>query len=358
MGSILDDAKKIKALDKSNMLDLLLDLDNQLREAKKIGENFEPKNLSIDGVNNIVFTGLGGSAIGADLIRSYTADEIKVPIIVNRNYTLPKFIDERTLLFVSSYSGNTEETLSAYEIGKSKKARILTISSNGQLEGLARKDGIDFVKIPTGFPPRCALGYSFVPPLMVLCKLGFIGNKSNEIDEMADILSRLKNELGVDTLSDSNIAKKIALTLHRKFPVIYGSNDHVDVAVTRWRGEFAENSKHLASSHFFPEMNHNEIVGWDFPSELLNQFVVIFLRDTGDHKRVAKRMDITKEILDKKGIKTLEVISQGRGLLSRIISLIYIGDMVSFYLAVLNGIDPMPVERITYLKKKLAKEPL
>ena len=315
MGNILDDAKKIKVLDRSGMLNLLLGMDNQFREAKEIGENFKPVNLSGDGVNNIVFTGLGGSAIGADIVRSYTADEIKVPVIVNRNYTLPDFVDERTLLFVSSYSGNTEETLSAYKIARNKKAVIMAISSNGRLENLARKDGINFIKIPTGYPPRCALGYSFIPLLMALSKLGFIEDKSSEIDETVNVLSRLKDELRAEAPPSSNIAKKIALALHRKFPVIYGSNDHVDVAVTRWRGEFAENSKHLASSHLFPEMNHNEIVGWDFPSELVNKFVPIFLRDTEDHKRVAVRMDITKEILDKKGVKTLEIVSRGKTLI-------------------------------------------
>ncbi|MEA3305979.1 MAG: bifunctional phosphoglucose/phosphomannose isomerase, partial [Candidatus Omnitrophota bacterium] len=294
MGNILDDAKKIKVLDKSGMLNLLMGMDNQFREAKEIGENFKPVNLSGDGVNNIVFTGLGGSAIGADLVRSYTADEIKVPVIVNRNYTLPDFVDERTLLFVLSYSGNTEETLSAYKIARNKKAGIMAISSNGRLESLARQDGINFIKIPAGYPPRCALGYSFIPLLMALGKLSFIEDKSSEIDETVNVLSSLKDELRAEAPPSSNIAKEIALALHRKFPVIYGSNDHVDVAVTRWRGEFAENSKHLASSHLFPEMNHNEIVGWDFPSELLNKFVPVFLRDTKDHKRVAVRMDITK----------------------------------------------------------------
>ena len=142
----------------------------------------------------------------------------------------------------------------------------------------------------------------------------------------------------------------------KRDPIIYGANDHVDVVVTRWRGQLAENSKHLASSHVFPEMNHNEIVGWDFPAELMEKFTVLFLRDKGDHKRVAMRMDITKDILSKKGIDIIDVHSKGKGLLSRIMSLIYTGDMISFYLAILNGVDPTPVDRVTYLKKKLAKE--
>lgn len=358
MANILNDAKKIRDLDKSDMLSLLLDMDEQCRKAKDIGKSFEPKGVSADGIKNIVFTGLGGSAIGADLIRSYTAGEIKVPIIVNRNYTLPNFVDKDTLLFASSYSGNTEETLSAYDAAKEKKAKMVAISSDGKLEKLAKEDGILFIKIPTGIPPRCALGYSFIPPLLSLCKFGFIKDKEKEIDEVVKVLSGLKKELGIESAIDKNIAKRIAIMLQRKFPIIYGANDHIDVVVTRLRGELAENSKHLASSHVFPEMNHNEIVGWDNPFELMDKFVVIFLRDSGDHTRVAKRVDITKDILSKKGIKIVEIYSKGKGLLSRIMSLIFIGDMVSFYLAILNGIDPTPVDRVTYLKKELAKESL
>ena len=351
----MDDFKRIKELDKSNMLSLLLGLDEQCREAKKIGINFDTAAISESGIKNIVFTGLGGSAIGADVIRSYTAGEIKVPIFVNRNYTLPNFVDKDTLLFSSSYSGNTEETLSAYKEAKNRGARIVAISSDGTLEKLAKEGNIPFIRIPAGLPPRCALGYSFIPLLLVLCKLGLIKNKEKDVDEVVEVLTNLKKELAPESPMDSNLAKKIAVAIERRYPIIYGSNEHVDVAITRWRGQLAENGKHLASSHVFPEMNHNEIVGWDFPKELMGQFVVIFLRDKEDHKRVAKRMDITRDILGKKGINIIEVSSEGKGLLSRMMSLIYIGDMMSFYLAILDGIDPTPVDRVTYLKKELEK---
>jgi glucose/mannose-6-phosphate isomerase len=355
MAHILNNIKEIKYIDRNNMLDLLLGLDEQCRKAKEIGRGFEPRGISTDKIKNIVFTGLGGSAIGADLIRSYIAGEIKLPIIVNRNYTLPNFVNEDTLLFASSYSGNTEETLSAYEVAKEKKAKIIAISSNGILERLAKEDEISFIKIPGGIPPRCALGYSFIPPLLALCKLMFIEDRENEIDEAVKLLGELKLELGPGSPPEINIAKRVALMLEHKYPIIYGADDHIDVVTTRWRGELAENSKHLSSSHLFPEMNHNEIVGWDFPTELMKYFAVIFLRDSGDHKRVAKRIDITKEILSRKGIDIVEVFSKGNGLLSRMVSLIYIGDMVSFYLAILNGVDPTPVDRVTYLKNELAK---
>ena len=221
---------------------------------------------------------------------------------------------------------------------------------------MTKEDGVPFIKIPAGIPPRCALGYAFIPLLLILCKLRFIKDKQKHIDEAADVLGNLKSELAPENPADSNLAKRIALTLQRRYPIIYGANERVDVVTTRWRGQLAENSKQLSSHHVFPEMNHNEIVGWDFPAELMDKFVVIFLRDKEDHKRVARRMDITKDILSKKGIKIIEVSSKGKGLLSRMMSLIYIGDMASFYLAILNGVDPTPVDRVTYLKKELAKE--
>lgn len=355
---IMDDMRKIREMDKSNMLDLLLGLDKQCSEAKDIGTGFKPAGVSSDGVRNIVFTGLGGSAIGADLIRSYTAGEIRIPVIVNRDYTIPNFVGEDTLLFASSYSGNTEETLSAYQAAREKKARMIAISSDGKLREHANRDGIPFINIPAGVPPRCAIGFSFIPPLLALGKLGFIQDKRKEVDDAIEVLGKLKVELGPERAADRNIAKEVASILEGKLPIIYGANVHLDIAVTRMRGELAENSKHLASSHVFPEMNHNEIVGWDFPAGLMKDFVAVFLRDKEDHKRVAMRMDITRDMLSRKGIKTVEIHSRGKGLLSRIMSLVFIGDMISFYLAIINGIDPTPVERVTFLKTELAKEPI
>jgi len=144
--------------------------------------------------------------------------------------------------------------------------------------------------------------------------------------------------------------------LYGKFPLIYAAADFIDVVALRWRGQLAENSKTLASHHLFPELNHNEIVGWEFPERLLKDSVVVILRDEEDHARIKKRMDITKQIISEKADSVVEINSTGKGRLARIFSLIYIGDMVSFYLAILNGVDPTPVEKIDYLKKELAKE--
>jgi glucose/mannose-6-phosphate isomerase len=351
----LDNLKAVERCDKSKMIDLIESFPEQCADAKRIAAAFElPKGFKTR-YENIICTGLGGSAIGADLVRSYIADEVKTPLVVNRNYTLPAFAGSETLVITSSYSGNTEETLSAYKDAKAKGASVIAITSGGELEKLARLDRVPSLVIPKGFPPRCALGYSFIPVLMLMAKLGVINDRSKAIDEMIVLLKSMRDDLGRKRAERSNLAKRLAKSLYMKFPVIYGGQDHIDSVVTRWRGQIAENSKTLSSSHVFPEMNHNEIVGWEHPKALLKKFIVVCLRDREDHPRTARRMDVTRAILKKNGVKIVEVSSLGKGLLARMFSLIYIGDFTSFYLAVLNGGDPTPVERVTYLKNELAK---
>lgn len=346
----------IKKLDKSGMLDLLLDFPAQCTAAKAIAENtkllFENKDF-----NKIVFAGMGGSAIGGDLVRSYLYFECKTPILVLREYTLPAYVDSSTLVFISSYSGNTEETLSAYASAKEKGSILIVVSSGGALKECAVKDNVTFIEIPKGLPPRCALGYLSIIPLCVLAKLGMIKDVSPSLNQSIEVLEELKDKnLNPCIGLKDNIAKSLAVKLFNKFAIIYTGSLHFDICATRLRGQLAENAKALSSSHVFPEMNHNEIVGWQNPKKLFKNFAVVMLRDKAMHQRVARRMDITGGIIRKEGVELIEIWSRGEDLLSRIFSLIYIGDFISYYLAILYGIDPTPVERVTYLKKELAKE--
>jgi len=347
--------KNIKRLDSLDMLDLLLGFPAQCRVARQIAASSDIL-CGKANFDKIVFAGLGGSAIGADLVRAYSYQESKIPILVCREYELPAYVDASTLVIVSSYSGNTEETLSAYSEAKKKGASIITISSGGKLKESAQRDKVTFIQIPAGLPPRCALGYLSIIPLCILSRLGLINQVEAQIEEAARLLEGIRDsELHPTIGQKDNPAKYLALKLRGKFTVIYSGSVHFDVCATRFRGQLSENSKALASSHVFPEMNHNEIVGWQNPKKLLKNFTVVMLRDNKMHPRVIKRMDITKEILKKEGISVLEVWSKGQGLLGRILSLIYAGDFVSFYLAILYAIDPTPVERVTYLKQELAK---
>ncbi len=345
----------IKKIDRENMLELLVSFPKQCRRAMLIG-----KMLSIDQrykrkYKNIVFLGLGGSAMGADIIRSYLVDECGIPIYVVRDYTIPKFLDKDSLVFTTSYSGNTEETISMYKQAKIRRANIIVISSGGKLEKLAKRNRNLLVTIPRGFPPRAALGYSFIPVLIIISRLKIVRDKTRDIKNSVFLLKKLSRQL-TNPNAKINISKKIAALIYGKFPVIYAAAKHMDVAALRWRGQLAENSKALSSMHIYPEMNHNEIVGWSNPYALLRKFVIITLRDKKDYPRVKKRMDISNSIFKKAKFKVIEINSKGNSLLSRILSLIYIGDFVSFYLSIMYKTDPTPVNRITYLKAQLAKQ--
>ncbi|MDD5424827.1 MAG: bifunctional phosphoglucose/phosphomannose isomerase [Candidatus Omnitrophica bacterium] len=356
----LDDIRQIKSVDKSDMYGLIVNFPEQCAQAYGIGCDFQvPQSYVGAGYKNIVFSGLGGSAIGADLLRSYLTDDIRIPVFVNRDYTLPKFVGKDTLFLACSYSGDTEETLSAYAEAKEKGARIIVISSGGKLEVLAKEDKIPVIYIPKGYPPRTALGYAFFTWLDVLHKLGFISDRSRDVQEAIAGMKELRDGfIGPDIATPKNEAKKIAQEISGKYVFIYSANKHLDSIALRWRGQLAENAKTLSSTHVFPELNHNELVGWEGPKALLKDFYVVILRDESEHPRIAKRIEITKSIIEQGSTKVTEVRSKGKpgaSLLSRMFSLVYTGDFASYYLAVLNGIDPTPVDRITFLKRELSK---
>ncbi|MFA4991787.1 MAG: bifunctional phosphoglucose/phosphomannose isomerase [Candidatus Omnitrophota bacterium] len=351
----LDDMRQIRKLDASDMLRLIMGLPLQCREAYDIGAAADLKRPDRD-IHNIVFAGLGGSAIGADIVKVYLQGELKLPVFVCRNYTLPDFVSKNTLLFCASYSGNTEETLSTFQDGLKRGAHIITLGSGGKLKELSAKNGFRHVTIPPGFPPRTAVGYMSIAVLAALSKLGLIKDKAEEVGDLYLTLSDLRDrEIGPDVASGKNAAKKIAAKLLGSYCIIYGTSDSTEAISMRWRGQLAENSKALASSHVLPEMNHNEIVGWEFPPKLLKGFKVIILRDKNDHKRTQARIEISKSIMKKSGAQIIELKRDKGGSLARIFSLLYIGDFVSFYLAILNGIDPTPVKRVDYLKAELTK---
>jgi len=346
--------KAIEKFDKLDMLGLLLDFHDQCRIAREIGIRFNPsgKNMKPD---LILWCGMGGSAIGGDVIASYIKAKLKAPIIINRHYNIPSCVSRNTLVVISSYSGNTEETLSCYKQARAKKADILVITSGGKIEELAIKNRNMLIVIPQGLPPRCALGYSSIPAVIAFSKLGLIRLNIREIDEAADLMQKLSNRLNPEAARSGNISLKLAGELYRKYPLIYGSVDHFEPVAYRWRTQIAENAKALASHHHFAELNHNEIEAFEPFSRTPKNLVLIMLKDERDHARVKKRMNITRDIIKKKGVKVIEVNSSGRGLLARMFSVIYIGDWMSFYLAIMNKVDPTPVHRISYLKRRLGQ---
>lgn len=344
--------KDIKHCDNSNMFEVLVNFSRQIEEAVAIGGGIKLDKEYPD-VKNIVICGMGGSAIGGDLLRSVLQYEIKIPIYINRNYRLPAFAGENTLVIASSYSGNTEETLSAYQEAKERGCKIICISSGGNLSLLAENEGIFLIKIPRGYQPRCAIAYSFFPLLKLLNKLGFVSDKSKETLRIISKMKKRSHEYPV--LIEGNPALKIAQYLQGKYPVIYSSTDLLDIVNLRWRGQINENAKSMAFGSLLPEMNHNEILGWQENPELMKKLLIISLEDKDDHPQIKKRQKITFSLISNLSDMLLEIEGEGESLLERVFDLIHLGDWVSFYLAVLYKVDPTPVEKINYLKSKLTE---
>jgi len=350
---VLDNLESIKKIDVSNMFDLILNFDSQCEEAVSAAQSCDiPHEYS--QIEKIIVIGMGGSAIGGDVLSKLLVGEIKVPIFTNRNYYLPNFANEKTLVFAASYSGNTEETLSSYNDAKKRGCRIICVTSGGKLAENAESDGFPFVRIPCGQPPRSALGYMFLPMLIVMQNLGLTNSKVEDIREAISIIKRFKTTWG-DELSDINTAKKLAKTLYNKLPLIYSVDGCLGPVTLRWKTQFNENSKILAYNNVFSELDHNEIVGWEGLDNLTKSMSVVILRDKNDFERNSKRIAITSSIIKDKPSEITEVWTEGSSVLARMFSLIYLGDFVSFYLAILYGVDPTPVERIETLKKKLVE---
>lgn len=344
--------KKIREIDKENMLKLLLDFPKQCKEASKFVDDILIPSDYRD-VRNIVFAGMGGSAIGGDIVKAVVRNQASVPIFVNRNYTIPEFLNSETLFIAISYSGNTEETLCSFKAAKSAGAKIITVTSNGQVEKLASEARFPCIKVPKGQPPRTSLGYLFIPLLSVLSRLDFIDlNLQSDIEESIELLSKMIDKELRPEIEDGNLAKELARNIYGKLPIIYASQEMEPVA-TRWKGQMCENAKNLAYCNIFPEMNHNEIEGWNYPADLFGKCCVVMLRDEDDHRMTKARMDITTELIEEYPDVVKEVKSRGKSLLARIFSLICLGDWTSFYLAMLNEVNPTPVSRITVLKKRL-----
>ena len=342
----------VQRYDTANMRRLLAEFPKQIEEAVRIGREANIS-IKVHAVKNIVVTGLGGSAIGGDILRSYASEEIGVPITVNRHYELPNFVGKESLVIVSSYSGDTEETIAAHQDARKRGAMVVCITTGGETERMAKKYGHQVIKIPKGYPPRTALAYSFFPLLVMLTKAKLLPSKDKEIAETVALLKK-KSKI-YEMLEGHNPALELAKLLYNKLPVIYSPADRLDAVNVRWRGQLAENAKVLAFGHVLPEMNHNEIVGWKVLQRMMGEMVVVFLRDTDEHERIQTRMKITKGIVSEFANRVIEVPSEGRSLLTRTFSLIHLGDWTSYYLAILNGIDPTPVRIIDYLKWELGK---
>ncbi|MEM3718750.1 MAG: bifunctional phosphoglucose/phosphomannose isomerase [Candidatus Bathyarchaeia archaeon] len=347
----LDNLEEIEKIDKGKMLSFCTNVADHYVKAAEIAEKFTVK---YPRPKIVAVAGMGGSAIGGEQLKDWMWDRQKIPVEVCHEYSLPAYINKNSLIFIASYSGDTEETLSAFVEALKRRSMIVCISSGGLLLHLARKMKIPYIKVPEGIPPRAAFPYLYVPILIILEKLGIISNVKEEISEAIEVVRKVASENSPHKPLCENFSKKLASEIKDTVPVVYGFGFYRSVA-QRFKQQFNENGKIISKWEVFPELNHNEIVGWESAEKLAVHFSVIFIRDVDEPMEIRHRIEATKEILHEKRVKVLEVWSIGKGKLAKMLSTTTIGDFTSIYLALLRKIDPTPVETINFLKNRLAK---
>jgi len=347
--SPLDETGEIQKIDKSDMLAFCTEAPKHYEQAAKTAKKLS---VSYYKPQTIVIAGMGGSAISGELLKDWTRDKITVPIEVSREYFIPAYADKNTLVLVTSYSGETEESLSAFLDATKRKCMTVCISSGGTLQKFAEKLGVPHLCVPAGMAPRATLPYLFMPLPILLEKMGLVSDVTPEISETTNALRQVSDANSPENPLKDNVAKSFASNICGTIPVVYGFGFYRAVA-QRLKTQFNENSKVPAKWEVFPELNHNEIVGWEKHGELTKILSAILIRDKAEPAEVRSRIEITKTLLQPAASKTLEVWAQGESALAKMLSTIVIGDFTSVYLAILRKIDPTPVKTIDLLKKRL-----
>jgi glucose/mannose-6-phosphate isomerase len=349
--SVIETVEKIRAADPGNMLDRIKDLAKQVRDAWKIATSTQLPPAYAD-VRTITVAGMGGSAIGGDLAAALLADELKVPMSVHRDYGMPAYVGRDSLVIASSYSGNTEESLSAFEAAQKRGAKILVLTTGGKIADLARSANYPIVTFSYKAQPRAALGYSLGLVLGCLTRLGFVRDLGADIEAALADLAKLEER--VHEGARTNDAKKLALDLYGRVPFSYGAGV-LGVMARRVKGQFNENAKNWSAFDVMSELNHNAVVGFPHPQAARDALTVLLLRSDRDNPRHKIRFDVTAELLDRAGVRHTTLKFGGQSMLSEILQMTMFTDYVTFYLALLNGADPSEVRSIDYLKDRLAK---
>ncbi len=353
--TVLDDPAARAKLDPGAMLESVAGLPEQCRQAWQAAQALQlpPDYAQID---RIVILGMGGSAIGGDMFRVLLQRESAVPVFNVRQYDLPPFVDERTLVIASSFSGNTEETISAFDQALATPAKKLAITSGGKLLATARANGIPLFSYAFRGEPRAALGWGLMPLLASAQKLGLMTGVDRDVDEAIAVMESLRREIGADAPASDNAAKQLAQRLHERLPVIYGAGPLTEVA-HRWKTQLNESSKVWCFYEELPELHHNATVGLLLPALIARATTVVLLQSADlVHRRVRLRYDWTRQLLEKARVDSVTIDTRGKSALAQIMSLVLFGDYVSGYLALLYGVDPSPTTVIQDLRVWLAQQ--
>jgi glucose/mannose-6-phosphate isomerase len=350
----LDDLDAIAALDSEDVLGAVERFAEQCREAWEIGRS-TPNLPEADGVDSIVVLGMGGSGVSGDVVQAVVEPRLPIPFRTIKSYgPIPEWVGRNSLVFAVSYSGSTEETLAAVESALARGARIVTLSSGGPLASLAASRGLAHVGIPAGLQPRASLGYLSLPILAVLTRMGLVPDLQTDVDEAVKVLSELASRCHRERPTDENPAKDLAARIKDRVPVIYGGHGLGATAAYRFKCDLNEYGKTPAFWNEIPELDHNEIVGWNKLDDLTSQrFVVILLREPGEHERVAVRFEITRRLIEARAAEFVEVSSEGDSALARLLSLVLVSQLASIYVGLAYDEDPGPVKVIMQLKSEL-----
>ena len=348
----LDDRALYSAIDKSDMGGHIRGLPGQCLSAWQQALEFKlPSGYA--AAEKVLVLGMGGSAIGGDLLRALLSDRKKPLVLVSREYELPAWVDRKTLVIAASYSGNTEETLSAFAQALQIQCKKLVISTGGKISSLANENKVPVFVVKHVSQPRAALGYGLLPLLAITRNLGLSAVKPADVEGMANTLQRLCQEWDINVPAANNPAKSLAMKLNGKVPVIYGAGILTDAA-RRWKTQINENSKSWAFFETFSELNHNAVVGYRYPDSLKDKIFVALLRCAFLNQRTRLRYEITSEILKQSNIPHQFIDFEGPDALTQLMSAVLLGDWVSYYLAILNSTDPTPVPEIDFLKNRLS----
>ena len=356
----LDDKELLAKIDNSNQLGSMLKWGEFVKESREQSKKLQIpskvrwNNLTLEykQPKNVIICGMGGSAIAGDYFVSLFNNELSIPIIVNRDYNLPKFIGSESLVICISYSGNTEETLSRYHDALKRKSMIISISSAGLLKKFATKIGTPHVTIRAGIPPRTAFPLMYIALITLFENLDLISNVEQQLEEVVKILERLACEYSTESPIKENLAKEISYGLFNSTPLFIGYGIYAPIAY-RAKTQLNENSKVIAIAETLPEQNHNGIVIFDNPNVSLNNIAFIFIHDKEEPKNITTRFEEVKKLASKKSEKVLEIFPQGKSKLAKQLSSTFLVDFISIYLGILYEIDPSITPSIDKIKQSL-----
>jgi glucose/mannose-6-phosphate isomerase len=349
----LDDLTALQQIDREGMLAHVATLARQCRDGWALTQELDLP-ASHKSPTQVVIGGMGGSAIGGDLAAAAVSDQSLVPILTLRDYILPAYVDAQTLFIASSYSGNTEETLTAFEAASERGCPLVAVTTGGKLAQLASEWHVPLVSFDYRSQPRAALGYSLASLLGVLRAIGIVGDLDADMEEALTILGTEGQKLTPNVPTARNPAKQLALQLENKLTIVVGAGCLEPVA-RRWKTQFNENGKRWAYFEALPEMNHNALAGIHFPPGLAERLSMVLLHNGGLYPRTQLRFDLTREILESQGVICHQVPIPGESALAQILSAVQVGDYVSCYLALLDEADPTDIQDIEGLKKRMSR---